>query len=72
VDAVKDGHVFRFLTKPSPPPTLATALEAGLRQYRLVIAERELLENTLGGAVKVLTEILSVSDPTTFERSQRL
>jgi len=72
VDAVNDGHVFRFLTKPCPPPTLAPALDAGLEQFRLKRAERDLLENTLGGAVKVLTEILSVTDPITFDRSQKL
>src|SRR5207253_10506440 len=72
VDAVNDGHVFRFLSKPCPPPTLVPALEAGLKQYRLIIAERELLENTLGGAVKVLIEILSVTDPVTFQRSRHL
>jgi response regulator RpfG family c-di-GMP phosphodiesterase len=72
VDAVNDGRVFRYLTKPCPPPTLAPALEAGLEQFRLQRAERELLENTLGGAVKVLTEVLSMIDPATFSRSQKL
>lgn len=72
VDAVNDGHVFRFLTKPCPPPTLVPALEAGLGQYRVVLAERELLENTLSGAVEALTEIHSLTDPQTFERSRRL
>lgn len=72
VNAVNDGHVFRYLTKPCPPPTLVPTLEAGLEQYRLMFAERQLLENTLGGAVKVLTEILSATDPVTFSRSNML
>jgi response regulator RpfG family c-di-GMP phosphodiesterase len=72
VDAVNDGRVFRFLTKPCPAATLGTALEEGLEQFRLENAERDLLENTLGGALKVLTEILSMIDPATFERGQRL
>jgi response regulator RpfG family c-di-GMP phosphodiesterase len=72
VDAVNDGRVFRYLTKPCPPPTLAPALDAGLEQYRLLQAERNLLENTLGGAVKALTEILALLDPATFDRSQKL
>lgn len=72
VDAVNDGHVFRFLTKPCPPPTLTPAIEAGLAQHRFAMAERELLENTLGGAVKILTEVLAMADPATFERSNRL
>jgi len=72
INAVNDGHVFRFLTKPCPSPTLISTLEAGLKQHRLIIAERELLENTLSGAVNVLTEILSMADPYTFDQSQRL
>lgn len=72
VDAVNDGCVFRFLNKPCPPPTLAPALDAGLEQFRLKRAERDLLENTLGGAVKVLTEILSLTDPVSFDRSGKL
>lgn len=72
VDAVNDGRVFRFLTKPCPAATLGPMLEEGLEQFRLLRAERELLENTLGGALKVLTEILSMIDPATFERGQRL
>jgi response regulator RpfG family c-di-GMP phosphodiesterase len=72
VDAVNDGRVFRFLTKPCPAAILGPVLEAGLEQFRLENAERDLLENTLGGALKVLTEILSMIDPATFERGQRL
>lgn len=72
VDAVNDGRVFRFLTKPCPATTLAPVLEAGLEQFRLARIERDLLQNTLGGALKVLTEILSMTDPATFERGQRL
>jgi response regulator RpfG family c-di-GMP phosphodiesterase len=72
VDAVNDGRVFRFLTKPCPPPTLVPALEAGLEYFRVKRAERELLENTLGGACKVLTEILALTDPATYEHSQKV
>ncbi len=72
VDAVNEGHVFRFLTKPCAPEVLAMALEAGLKQYRLVTAERELLERTLNGSVKLLTDTLSMTDPDAFGRAQQL
>lgn len=71
-DAVNQGHVYEFLTKPCAPETLATALTGGIKQYEMVMAERELLENTLGGSVKVLTEILSVMEPQSFGRGQQL
>lgn len=72
VSAVNEGNIFRFLTKPCPPELLAKVLDDGIRQYRLITAERELLEKTLGGCLRVLTEILSMFDPQTFGRAQAL
>jgi response regulator RpfG family c-di-GMP phosphodiesterase len=72
VDAVNRGHIFRFLTKPCETDVLTPTLNAGLRQYRLVTAERELLEKTLHGSIKMLTEILSMLDPQSFSRAQKL
>jgi len=46
-EAVNEGKVFRFLTKPCPPEKLAQALESALEQYRLMHAERDSLEKTL-------------------------
>lgn len=66
MDAVNDGHIFRFLTKPCSPVAFSKALEAGIEQYRLVTAERELLSKTLSGSVSVLTEVLSLVNPTAF------
>lgn len=62
VAAVNDGHVFRFLTKPCPADRLGAALRAGLDQYRLVMAERELLEDTLQGTVEVLVEVIGLAN----------
>jgi response regulator RpfG family c-di-GMP phosphodiesterase len=71
-DAVNQGHVFSFLTKPCPPESLEAALSNALKQYRLVMAEKELLEQTLNGAIKVLTEVLSMMDPQAFGRAEQL
>ncbi|MFD1625263.1 hybrid sensor histidine kinase/response regulator [Azospirillum griseum] len=43
IQAVNRGHVFRFLTKPTPVETVIEAVDAGLRQHRLHQAERELI-----------------------------
>ncbi len=43
VQAVNRGHVFRFLSKPTPVETVIEAVDAGLRQHRLHRAERELI-----------------------------
>src|SRR3990172_4411991 len=72
INAINEGNIFRFLTKPCPPDVLANTLTAGIEQYRLVTAEKELLEKTLRGSVKVLTDILTLVNPTAFGRASRV
>jgi response regulator RpfG family c-di-GMP phosphodiesterase len=72
IAAVNEGHVYRFLTKPFPLPALAQVLTAALAQYRLVTAEKVLLEKTLSGSLKVLTEVLCVTHPLAFSRASRI
>ena len=72
IEAVNEGNIFRFLTKPCPPDVLFKALLAGIEQYRLITAERELLEETLNGSIKVLSEVLSLLNPEAFGRASRV
>ena len=72
IQALNEGHVFRFLTKPCQSTELIKAVEAGLRQYQLVTSERELLQNTFCGAVAVLTDVLELSHPDIFSRAERI
>ena len=69
IAAVNEGSIFRFLTKPCPPETLTAALDSALEQYRLITSERELLERTLRGSVKALTEVLSLVNPGAFSHA---
>jgi len=72
VDAVNEGHIFRFLAKPCEKPVLVSAIHSGLKQYRLIRSEKDLLEKTLMGSIKVLTEVLSLVSPAAFGRSSRI
>ncbi|MGD1104131.1 MAG: HD domain-containing phosphohydrolase [Terriglobia bacterium] len=72
VAAVNEGNIFRFLNKPCPTGALLWALEASVAQYRLITAERELLEETLQGSLKTLTEILALVNPEAFGRAIRI
>jgi len=72
VEAINTGQIFRFLTKPCPVDTLCLAIQAGLKQYRLITTERELIEQTLNGCIKVLADVLSLTDPLAFDRSEIL
>lgn len=72
IEAVNRGAIFRFLTKPCEGEDLAVAIKAALEQYRLVTAEKELLERTLKGSILMLGELLSMLDPASFGRSQQV
>ncbi len=70
--AVNEGNIFRFLAKPCSREHLLKSIEAAFEQHRLLIAEKELLEQTLRGSVNVLAEVLSFSNPAAFGRAMRL
>lgn len=72
IQAVNEGSVFHFLTKPCPVETLEAALKTGLEQYRLITAEKELLEKTLMGSLNVLSEILGLVNPLAFGKATRI
>ncbi len=72
IQAVNQGHIFRFLTKPCPTDSLISTLESALEQHRLLTAEKSLLENTLSGAIKMLTEVLSMVNPAAFSSASRM
>ena len=72
IASINESKVFRFLTKPCPPDTLAAALNDGIEHFRLVRAERELLEETLQRTVQVLVEVLGLVDPNAHHASAML
>lgn len=71
-EAVNKGQIFKFLTKPCSTPVLVTSLALALRQYRLITAERDLLDKTLKGSIKVLSELLSLANPVAFSSGYRM
>src|SRR5690606_21232193 len=70
IEAINKGSIFRFLSKPSAH--LVETLQEALRQHQLITAERELLENTLHGSIKMLSEILALAEPKLFGQAQWL
>lgn len=72
IAAINEGQIFRFLTKPCPPSDLQIAIEAAVKQYRLVVSERVLLEGTLQGSIRAMIEVLSMTNPLAFGRGTRV
>ena len=72
IQAVNEGHVFRFLSKPCATEVLVESLKQGLQQYALIQSERELVEGTLHGCVKVLSDVLALVNPLAFGQASRI
>ncbi len=72
VDAVNQGAVFSFYTKPCSQELMSNALQKAVEQYHLITAERELLEGTLNGSVKLLMDMLSMVAPEAFGKTVAL
>lgn len=72
ISAVNEGQIFRFLTKPCAPEQLKGAVEAGVIQHRLMVAEKTLLQETLIGSIKALIDVLAITNPVAFGRTNRV
>lgn len=72
IEAVNSGRIFRFLTKPCTVEALAGSLNLAIRQYQLIVAERDLLNKTLKGSIRMLSELLSLADARAFSSGFRI
>jgi len=72
VGVINNGNIFRFLNKPCPPDLLLKNIDDGIEQYRLLRAEKDLLEKTLSGSIKLLVDILSMVSPVAFGKALRV
>ena len=72
MSAVNDGQIFRFLTKPCASKDLQEVIQAAVQQHRLITSEKELLQKTLKGSIKVLVDALAITSPLAFGRAKRL
>lgn len=77
VDAVNNGYIFRFLTKPCPPEILKRAIRDGVRQFEMAKAHGQLqelrvLHGAMEGVVQGLTSLVEVRDPYTAGHQRKV
>jgi len=72
VAAINQGHIFRFISKPCPTALLLSSMEDAMEHHRLITAERVLLEQTVRGIIKTLTDVLALTNPVSFGRASRI
>jgi CheY-like chemotaxis protein len=71
VNAFRAGGV-DYITKPFQLEEVRARVETHLQLHRARQVERELLERTLGGAVKALSDLAHLTSPTLTQRSSAL
>ncbi len=71
-NAINLGQIYRLLLKPCPTESFINSVNAAIRQYELVTSERDLLQNTLKGSIKILTDLLSAISPDSFSQANRI
>lgn len=69
ISAINSASVFRFINKPCELETLSAAIQDGIQQHQLLEAEKRLLQQTLAGSIKALTDMLALAKPDVFKRS---
>lgn len=70
--AVNSGQVFRFVRKPCDPDTLLEIINSAAAHHRMITAEKQLLEKTLSGSVKVMSDMLATLRPDLFNRTAKV
>ncbi|NVK20343.1 MAG: response regulator [Methylocystaceae bacterium] len=63
IDAINTGKIFRFLNKPCDSAVLSQAIQDGIHQHKLLVSEKTLLENTLSGSIKLLSDMAYMIAP---------
>ena len=77
IEAVNAGYVFRFLTKPCKSAEMTKAVEAGIEQYRLIMARTELtglrkLKEAMKGIILGFSTLVEQRDPYTAGHQKRV
>jgi response regulator RpfG family c-di-GMP phosphodiesterase len=68
-EAVNERHIFMFLNKPCSATEITAAVDAALAYHAQLAYERQMLEKTLSGSVKLLIEMLALFHTEAFRRT---
>ncbi|PPR61801.1 MAG: hypothetical protein CFH10_01033, partial [Alphaproteobacteria bacterium MarineAlpha4_Bin2] len=72
VEAINQCHVFGFLNKPCSTDDLIQMIADGLAHYRLLVREKDLMETSLAGSIKLLSDVVSLTDPAIAVNSRKV
>lgn len=70
--AINAGQVFRFVRKPYESAELLQTITDAAALYTMRANEKRLLETTLAGSVKLMTELMALTRPDLFHMAARV
>ncbi len=71
-ETVSAAHVLHLLSKPCSPDVLRNALTEAVVAYKQARAESDAMKDTLLGCVKMLVDIMELTNPVAARRSKRI
>ena len=72
VEAVNECDVFRLLTKPCSAKILKIALRDAFEHYRVITAEKELMDKTVKSVIQLVSDVASLLKPERYTRTARI
>lgn len=72
VDAVNECDIFRLLTKPCSAKILKIALRDAFEHYRVITAEKELMDKTVRSVIQLVSDVASLLKPERYTRTARI
>lgn len=71
-DAINQADVFRFIPKPIQPRKLNQTVQDAVKHHRLIVCEKECLQNTLVQSVDALVKILEMTNGVAFALTEHV
>ncbi|PHQ33395.1 response regulator [Rhodopirellula bahusiensis] len=62
MQAVNDGKVFKFLTKPCEPRCIISTIEEAQSEHNSMVSAKDLLSGTFAGTLDLMTDLIEMPD----------
>lgn len=72
VASVNESGVFRYLNKPCSLEAIVNAVDDGLAEHKLLAGRQNLLEGTLAGSIKLISQMIANCDPDASKKAKKL